>query len=78
MNPVRRRLSSRTCWKASETVHRIGSTTIANTMTTVGEISSVAGAAVLAGPGGPPPLVLPVVLHRVRCLDRAPRRERIR
>ena len=39
MTPVLRRLSSRTCWKASETVHRIGSTTIAKTITAVGEMS---------------------------------------
>jgi hypothetical protein len=39
MIPAVRRLSSRTCWKASEIVHRIGRTTIANTMTTVGEMS---------------------------------------
>jgi hypothetical protein len=32
-------LSSRTCWKASEIVQMIGRTTIAKTMTTVGEIS---------------------------------------
>jgi hypothetical protein len=39
MNPVLRRLSSRTFWNASEMVHRIGRTTIVKTMTTVGEIS---------------------------------------
>ena len=37
-SPDERRLSSRSRWKASTTVQRIGSTTITSTMTRVGEI----------------------------------------
>jgi hypothetical protein len=38
MTPVVRRFSRRTCWKDSETVHRIGKITITNTITAVGEM----------------------------------------
>ena len=46
-----RRLSSRTCWKASENVHRIGSTTIVNDDDDGGGDEQVAGRAGPRGPG---------------------------